>query len=80
MKPAAILDIDGTLIDTNYQHALAWFRAFMQFQIVLPIWKIHRAIGMGGDHMIEALCGKDKEAELGDDIREAEKGLYQEAW
>jgi HAD superfamily hydrolase (TIGR01509 family) len=77
MKPAAILDIDGTLIDTNYQHALAWFRAFMQFQIVLPIWKIHRAIGMGGDHMIEALCGKDKEAELGDDIREAEKGLYQ---
>lgn len=77
MKPAAILDIDGTLIDTNYQHALAWFRAFKQFQIVLPIWKIHRAIGMGGDHMIEGLCGKDKEASLGDDIREAEKGLYQ---
>jgi HAD superfamily hydrolase (TIGR01549 family) len=78
MKPAAILDIDGTLIDTNYQHALAWFRSFKQFQIVLPIWKIHRGIGMGGDHMIEALCGEDKEAELGDRVREAEKGFYQE--
>ena len=61
MKPAAILDIDGTLIDTNYQHALAWFRAFSKFEIVLPIWKIHRGIGMGGDHMIGALCGKETE-------------------
>jgi HAD superfamily hydrolase (TIGR01549 family) len=77
MPPAAILDIDGTLIDTNYQHALAWFRAFKRYHIVLPIWKIHRAIGMGGDHMIEALCGKEKEAELGDPIRDAEKDLYQ---
>jgi HAD superfamily hydrolase (TIGR01549 family) len=78
MKPAAILDIDGTLIDTNYQHAMAWFRAFKRFDIVLPIWKIHRAIGMGGDHMIEALCGKNTEAELGDRIRDAENGFYQE--
>jgi HAD superfamily hydrolase (TIGR01549 family) len=77
MKPTAILDIDGTLIDTNYQHALAWFRAFKEFHIVLPIWRIHRAIGMGGDHMIEALCGKEKEQELGDQIREEEKGRYQ---
>jgi HAD superfamily hydrolase (TIGR01549 family) len=77
MKPAAILDIDGTLIDTNYHHALAWFRAFEKFEIVLPIWKIHRGIGMGGDHMIEALCGKDKEEELGDAIRDAESEQYQ---
>ncbi|MEA2484991.1 MAG: hypothetical protein QOD46_102 [Actinomycetota bacterium] len=78
MKPAAILDIDGTLIDTNYQHALAWFRAFKRFDIVLPIWKIHRGIGMGGDHMIEALCGKDVDEEHGDQIRDAEKGFYEE--
>lgn len=78
MKAAAILDIDGTLIDTNYQHALAWFRAFKECGIILPIWRIHRGIGMGGDHMIEALCGKDKEKELGDQIRDAEKGFYEE--
>lgn len=77
METAAILDIDGTLIDTNYQHALAWFRAFKRFDIVLPVWRIHRRIGMGGDHIIEALCGEEKEHEFGDQIREAETDLYQ---
>jgi beta-phosphoglucomutase-like phosphatase (HAD superfamily) len=43
----AILDIDGTLVDTNYQHSLAWFRAFRRHDIVLPIWRIHCHIGMG---------------------------------
>jgi phosphoglycolate phosphatase-like HAD superfamily hydrolase len=37
-KPAAILDVDGTLVDTNYQHALAWYRAFRQHGVVLPIY------------------------------------------
>ena len=57
MPPAAILDIDGTLVDTNYQHALAWFRAFREHGELLPIWRIHRHIGMGGDHLVKALCG-----------------------
>ena len=54
--PAAILDIDGTLVDTNYQHALAWFRAFRQHGVTLPIWRIHRHIGMGGDQLVAALA------------------------
>ena len=78
MPPAAILDIDGTLVDTNFQHAIAWFRAFHQHDIVLPIWRIHRHIGMGGDQMIGSLCGDDTEEEKGDDIRAAEKVLYSE--
>ena len=78
MPPAAILDIDGTLVDTNFHHAVAWFRAFHQHGIVLPIWRIHRHIGMGGDQMIGSLCGDDTEAEKGDDIRAAEKVLYSE--
>ena len=78
MPPAAILDIDGTLVDTNYQHALAWYRAFHQQEIVLPIWRIHRHIGMGGDHLVKALCGDQVEDEQGDDIRAAEKVLYAE--
>jgi HAD superfamily hydrolase (TIGR01509 family) len=72
----AILDVDGTLIDTNYQHALAWFRAFARHEIVLPVWRIHRHIGMGGDQLVGALAGEHTERELGDSIREAEKGLY----
>jgi HAD superfamily hydrolase (TIGR01549 family) len=76
MPTTAILDIDGTLVDTNYHHALAWYRAFRQHGEVLPIWRIHRHIGMGGDQLVESLCGKGVEEEKGDDIRTAEKALY----
>ena len=78
MPPAAILDIDGTLVDTNFQHAIAWYRAFRQHEIVLPIWRIHRHIGMGGDQLIAALCDDATEEEKGDDIRAAETVLYLE--
>ncbi len=76
MAGTAILDIDGTLVDTNYQHALAWFRAFRMHGIVLPLFRIHRHIGMGGDQLVEALTDERTESELGDDIRSAEKALY----
>jgi HAD superfamily hydrolase (TIGR01509 family) len=72
----AILDIDGTLVDTNYHHAIAWYRAFRQHGIVLPIWRIHRHIGMGGDQLVGALTDERTEREKGDDIRAAEKTLY----
>jgi HAD superfamily hydrolase (TIGR01509 family) len=72
----AVLDIDGTLVDTNYQHALAWYRAFRQHRIVLPVWRIHRHIGMGGDQVVEALSDERTERELGDQIRAAEKERY----
>jgi HAD superfamily hydrolase (TIGR01509 family) len=72
----AILDIDGTLVDTNYHHALAWYRAFRQHEIILPIWRIHRHVGMGGDQLIEALTDASVEREKGDDIRTAETALY----
>jgi HAD superfamily hydrolase (TIGR01549 family) len=78
MPPAAILDIDGTLVDTNYHHAIAWYRAFHQHGVVLPIWRIHRHIGMGGDHLVEALGGERLEEEKGEGIRAAEKVLYAE--
>jgi HAD superfamily hydrolase (TIGR01549 family) len=78
MPPAAILDVDGTLVDTNYHHAIAWYRAFRQHEIVLPIWRIHRHIGMGGDQLVAALCDDRTEDEKGDDVRAAEKVLYSE--
>jgi HAD superfamily hydrolase (TIGR01509 family) len=74
--PAAILDIDGTLVDTNYHHAVAWFRAFRQFGHIVPIWRIHRHIGMGGDKLIAALLSEEVEGREGEDIRAAEKALY----
>jgi HAD superfamily hydrolase (TIGR01509 family) len=74
----AILDIDGTLVDTNYQHAIAWFRAFRRYELTLPIWRIHRHIGMGGDQLVPAVAGDEFESKHGDDVREDEKTLYGE--
>jgi HAD superfamily hydrolase (TIGR01509 family) len=75
-RPAAILDIDGTLVDTNYHHAVAWFRAFRQHGATLPLYRIHRHMGMGGDQLVAALAGDEFEREHGDDVRAAEKALY----
>jgi HAD superfamily hydrolase (TIGR01509 family) len=76
VPPAAILDVDGTLVDTNYQHTLAWYRAFRQNGITLPMWKIHTHIGMGGDQLVGSLTSEAVEEEKGDEIRAAEKALY----
>jgi HAD superfamily hydrolase (TIGR01509 family) len=72
----AILDLDGTLVDTNYQHALAWYRAFREHDIVLPVWRVHRHIGMGGDQLVGALAGEQVERRSGEPIREAEQRHY----
>src|SRR4051794_29240926 len=72
----AILDIDGTLVDTNYQHVVAWYRAFRQHGHVVPSWVVHRHMGMGGDKLVAAVCSDEVEEELGDEIRSAEKPLY----
>jgi HAD superfamily hydrolase (TIGR01549 family) len=76
MTVAALVDVDGTLVDSNYHHVVAWYRAFRQHGQIVPAWKIHRHVGMGGDHLVETLCGKRVEDELGDDIRSAEGALY----
>ncbi len=71
MIDTLVFDIDGTLVDTNYQHALAWYRAFRRFDLSPALWRIHRAIGMGGDQLVEAVAGKQVEDEHGDDLRAA---------
>ncbi|MFC4949182.1 HAD family hydrolase [Pseudonocardia sp. GCM10023141] len=67
----AVVDVDGTLVDTNYHHALAWYRAFRRFDQTLPVWRLHRAIGMGGDQLVTAVAGARFEDEYGDDVRKA---------
>jgi phosphoglycolate phosphatase-like HAD superfamily hydrolase len=57
MGLAAILDVDGTLVDTNYHHAIAWFRAFRDQGVTPPVWRIHRHMGMGGDQLVAAVAG-----------------------
>jgi HAD superfamily hydrolase (TIGR01549 family) len=75
---AALLDVDGTLVDSNYQHALAWFRAFRQSGIVLPLWRIHRHVGMGGDQLVPALVGDEVDEACGDEIRDRRDEAFSE--
>ena len=67
---AAVLDIDGTLLDSNYHHTLAWARAFSAVDGTVQLWRIHRHIGMGGDRLVAAVAGDEVEERLGDQIRE----------
>ena len=66
---AAVLDIDGTLLDSNYHHSLAWARAFTAVDGGVSLWRIHRHIGMGGDRLVAAVAGDDVERRMGDHIR-----------
>lgn len=72
----AILDIDGTLVDTNYHHAIAWYRAFRDHDLTLPLARLHRSIGMGGDQLVAAVAGDEFEERSGDSAREAEGEHY----
>jgi HAD superfamily hydrolase (TIGR01549 family) len=71
-----LLDVDGTLVDSNYQHTLAWARAFAAVGVTVPLARIHRHNGMGGDRLVEAVAGPEVEARLGDRIRDRESDEY----
>ena len=71
MPDTAIFDVDGTLVDTNHHHALAWSRAFRRYDVTRPLWRIHRAIGMGGDQLVAHVAGQQVEDAHGDELRDA---------
>ncbi len=78
MPTTVVLDVDGTLVDTNYQHAIAWHRALRSCGYAVQLWRIHRHIGMGGDQIVAALVGEAGEREHGEKIRAAEGEAYGE--
>ncbi|MBY0290840.1 MAG: HAD family hydrolase [Mycobacteriaceae bacterium] len=72
-EPAAavLFDIDGTLVDSNYQHVQAWCRAFADLDRQVDAWRIHRCIGMDGTTLVKTLAeGAD------DDVQERAKDLH----
>jgi HAD superfamily hydrolase (TIGR01549 family) len=77
-RPTIVLDVDGTLVDTNYQHAIAWHRAFRAHDFRVAVWEIHRHIGMGGDQLVESLVGEEGEERSGDELRDAHDEAYSE--
>lgn len=74
----AIFDVDGTLVDSTYHHATCWGKAFSACGVPIPMWRLHRAIGMGGDRLIREVGGNQVEEELGDELRALWRDAYQE--
>jgi HAD superfamily hydrolase (TIGR01509 family) len=76
MTPSAVLfDIDGTLVDSNYQHIRAWVGAFCEIGRPVPAWRVHRCIGMDSAKLLGELLGPDADR-LGDRAKKAHDERY----
>lgn len=73
-----VLDVDGTLVDTTYQHTLLWVRILDEIGVTVPAWKLHRAVGMGGDRLVSHVAGDQVEEEHGDQLRERHDKAFDE--
>jgi HAD superfamily hydrolase (TIGR01509 family) len=79
-RPALLLDLDGTLTDSVYQHALAWRAALEEGGIRLSVWRIHRRIGMSGGLLAESLAretGHELSAPEAAKVKQAHARLFQ---
>ena len=77
---AVLFDVDGTLVDTNYLHTVAWWEAFTQAGHDVPMAPIHRSIGMGSDKMLDSLLPGDRDRDADEDIRTSHAALYSVYW
>src|SRR3954453_4355654 len=77
-SPPVLVDLDGTLVDSTFQHALTWHRAFAQHGLDIPAWRTHRAIGMGSDMLVPELAGEAWAQEHGEAAADTESALFRE--
>jgi phosphoglycolate phosphatase-like HAD superfamily hydrolase len=68
-RPVVVLDLDGTLVDSVYQHVVSWQAAFHDVGLHVSSVRIHEAIGMGGDRLVAAVAGDSAEHAVGDEVR-----------
>lgn len=67
--PVVVLDLDGTLVDSVYQHVVSWQAAFHDVGLHVGAVRIHEAIGMGGDRLVTHVAGDAAETAVGHDVR-----------
>lgn len=75
-----LFDVDGTLIDSNYLHTLAWWQAFRQFGHDVPMASIHRTIGMGGDKLVAHLLGEERDTEQDGKLDASHAAVFSTYW
>jgi HAD superfamily hydrolase (TIGR01509 family) len=80
MTAGVLFDVDGTLVDSTYLHAVCWWQAFRQYDHDVPMATIHRAIGMGSDKILDALLSDGRDRDGDDDLRAAHSALYAQYW
>jgi HAD superfamily hydrolase (TIGR01509 family) len=79
--PTVLLDIDGTLIDSNEAHARAWVDAFAEYGITTDVERVVRLIGMGGDKLLPTIApGLDTERGKGKEMTERRKRIFKERY
>ncbi|MGZ2358156.1 HAD family hydrolase [Streptomyces sp. 372A] len=76
MTRAALFDVDGTLVDTNYLHVTAWWEAFRQAGHTVPMPAIHRAVGLGSDDLVAHLLGSGRDRDQDAGISATHSALY----
>ncbi|MEV4707423.1 HAD family hydrolase [Actinoplanes sp. NPDC049316] len=79
-KRGVLFDVDGTLVDTTYLHAVAWWEVLRQHDRDVPMAKIHRAIGMGSDRLLDHLLGSDRDKDDDETMSSAHDVLYGAWW
>ncbi|WDF32552.1 HAD family hydrolase [Arthrobacter agilis] len=80
VRHGVLFDVDGTLVDSNYQHTIAWWQAFRRFGHDVPLAEIHRAIGMGGDKLVAHLLGDDRDPEQDTDLDSTHGAIFSSYW
>jgi HAD superfamily hydrolase (TIGR01509 family) len=73
---AAVFDVDGTLVDTNHLHVVAWWEAFRQAGQDVPMHAVHRAVGLPSTDLVAHLLGEDRDTGQDADISAGHKALY----
>ncbi|MCG2620973.1 HAD family hydrolase [Arthrobacter sp. I2-34] len=79
-RRGVLFDVDGTLVDSNYLHVLAWWQAFRRLGHDVPMAAIHRAVGMGGKRLIAHLLGQDRAAEQGQALDDTHAAVFSTYW
>ncbi len=74
-----LFDLDGTLVDTTYLHAVSWWQALRQFDHTVPMAVLHRAVGMGSDYLLDQALGEDRDRD-GDAAISAAHATHFAAW
>lgn len=75
-----ILDVDGTLIDSNAAHAHSWESAFGEHGLHVPYEHIFQAVGMGGDNFLPAVVSIEKDTELGKTLSQRQTEIFKERY